>query len=299
MWISPTGLVRLVWGVARRRMEGIAPDISPPWRRRRAKPLIVAYHAISETWLSPLAVSLQGFERQMEFFASRGYRGVTVAESDRLRSGTPASGRILAVTFDDAFRSVMLAAPVLERLGWPATVFVVTSFVDSGQPLNWYGLDPLHRDTPSDELEGLDWGVLRRLHDSGWEVGSHTVSHPLLTRLSTTELERELEDSRRLISKEIGECLSIAYPYGVADRRVAEISRGVGYRLGVTLTGAHIADSEMLRPRLGLNQRDMGSRLLLKTSRVGLAARKSWFARSVRWARRGRSWLPGEGMGSS
>ena len=49
---------------------------------------------------------------------------------------------MLAVTFDDAYRSVgELAVPVLAELGVPATVFAPTAFVGDPEPRGWEGTD--------------------------------------------------------------------------------------------------------------------------------------------------------------
>ena len=85
--------------------------------------LVLCYHGISERWPSDeLAVSPATLGRQVELLLERGYRGVTFADAVR-----GSAGKLMAVTFDDAFHSVLaLARPILDRLGVPGTVFVPT-----------------------------------------------------------------------------------------------------------------------------------------------------------------------------
>ena len=164
---------------------------------------------------------------------------------------------------------------MLESLGWPATVFAVSGFAASGRPLSWPGIEEWAGGPYAAELEPLGWDGLRDLRDAGWEVGSHTVSHPHLTTLSDTDLHAELDRSREAIAAEIGTCETIAYPYGDADRRVAEATAAAGYLAACTLPVAMRTDEPYLRPRVGLYANDLGARLVLKTARPALALRRS------------------------
>ena len=85
--------------------------------------MMLAYHAISDRWRSPLAVSRLAFGEQLEFFHRRGYTALTFAAAEDLRRNGALPRKSLLVTFDDAFASVLLAVPLLDRYDWPATVF--------------------------------------------------------------------------------------------------------------------------------------------------------------------------------
>ena len=150
--------------------------------------LVLSYHAVSERWPAALSVTPTRLEEQLRLLVDRGYAGRTFTEAVRERDG----GRVLAVTFDDGYRSVLeLALPILSRLGLPGTVFVPTDFPGGG-PMAWPGIDGWLGTEHEHELQPLSWDELRRLQDAGWEIGSHACSHPHLTRLGDAELEREL-----------------------------------------------------------------------------------------------------------
>src|SRR6202022_2573925 len=89
-----------------------------------------------------------------------------------------------------------LALPILSRLELPGTVFVPTDFPDSGRRLAWPGIDQWLGGPHAAEPEPLSWAGLRELADLGWEVGSHTRSHPVLTEIDERALAQELEGSR-------------------------------------------------------------------------------------------------------
>jgi peptidoglycan/xylan/chitin deacetylase (PgdA/CDA1 family) len=252
---------------------------------------MLAYHAVSSTWSSPLAVPEAALDQQAAYMRRRGYEGLTFAEAERRRTQGTLPPRTVVFSFDDGYASTLRAAATLARHGYPGTVFVVARFAESGEPLSWEGIEhELHRGGP--ELSPLGWDALAELAAQGWEIGSHTVNHRLLTGLDETALEHELGESRRLIGERLGSCETIAYPYGQADGRVAAAAARAGYAAACTLTGAHIADGSHLRPRVNMTGADVGARLRMKVSPAGVGLRRSSAARTVRRLRRRRSWLP-------
>jgi len=255
------------------------------------RPLIVAYHAVSSSWRSPLAITESALRSQLEYLHHSGYVGLTFADAERRTRDGTLPRRSVVVTFDDGYASNLLAAPILAEFGYPATVFVVTGFTDSGAALSWYGIEDEQRSAAA-ELRPLTWGELADLRADGWEIGSHTVTHPLLPGLSGRELREQLEQSRGSIADRLGGCETLAYPYGVADARVADAARAAGYLAACVLTGAHFTDEPYRRPRVGLSAADTGRRLRLKVSGVGLGFRRSPVALAIRRARRRRSWQP-------
>jgi peptidoglycan/xylan/chitin deacetylase (PgdA/CDA1 family) len=260
-----------------------------------ARPLILAYHAVSSTWDSPLAVTEEALAHQAAHLHRRGYRGLTMAEAERLRARGGLPPRSVVFTFDDGYRSTLRAADILARHGYAGTVFAVTAFPASGKHLSWPGIEHELTAATAEQLEPLSWADLAALRGRGWEVGSHTVSHALLTAAGDAALSAELGDSRRAIADRLGDCATVAYPYGVADARVAAAAREAGYLAACTLTGAHVDDEPHRRPRVGMTSADTGPRLGAKLSPLGLALRRSGAARTVRRLRRRRDWIPAAG----
>lgn len=84
----------------------------------------------------------------------------------------------------------------------------------------------------------LDWDQVREMSAAGIEFGSHTVSHPILSRLEDGELERELADSKRRLEQELGKPVPVlAYPVGGTGEfndGVVRAAAAAGYRLGVS-----------------------------------------------------------------
>ncbi len=236
--------------------------------------LVLCYHALSESWDAALSVRPGAFERQLELLVARGYRGATFTDAVR----SPPRGRTLVVTFDDGFRSVLeLAFPILDRLELPATIFAVTGFAreQEGLPLRWDGIDHWRGGPHDHELASLSWRELRGLADHGWEVGSHTCSHPHLTQVDDEQLREELERSREACGDGIGhQCGSIAYPYGSVDARVVQAARDAGYDAGAALPARIHAPRPLEWPRAGIYHGDDLRRFGLKVSPVVRAGRR-------------------------
>lgn len=95
----------------------------------------------------------------------------------------PPAKKTLAITFDDCFCSVLeIAFPILERMDLPGTVFVPTAFAGRPRPMSWGGNIDCWLGGPHEhELLPMSWEELGALARSGWEIGSHTRSHPRLT----------------------------------------------------------------------------------------------------------------------
>jgi peptidoglycan/xylan/chitin deacetylase (PgdA/CDA1 family) len=122
------------------------------------------------------------------------------------------------------------------------------------------------------------------------------MSHPLLSTVDDHRLLEELEGSREIIERRVGSCTSLAYPYGLADERVAAAAERVGYEVACMLTFAHFVDERFRRPRVGLATGDTRLRLAVQVSGFGQALRRSILARSARRLRRRRGWLPDGGV---
>ena len=227
--------------------------------------LALCYHAISGSWPAVLAVTRGRFERQLGWLAERGYRGVTFSDlvADR------GEGKRVAVTFDDGYRSVMSsAAPVLARLGWPGTIFVPTALIGAGRPLAWSGTSHWLHTTHRAELEPLSWDELAALASEGWEVGSHTLTHPHLTAIDGTALDYELAIARLECEYRLNRaCTTIAYPYGDVDDRVVRAARQAGYLTGAALTERRRPAHSLEWPRVGVYRRDDLRRFRMKVSR--------------------------------
>lgn len=188
---------------------------------------VLMLHSVSaptERRLKSLCISPERFTRFMEWLKSSGYSSALPADWDRRTAST----RRVILTFDDAYDDfISNAFPVLERLGFTATVFVVVDRI--GKTNEW----DESRYFKSRRLLSLE--QIRELHRHGVHFGSHTLTHAWLTSASDNDLEREVGDSKRKLEDLLGaEVSSFAYPWGVADMRVRCAVARAGYHTALT-----------------------------------------------------------------
>ncbi len=227
--------------------------------------LVLCYHALSDAWPADLAVTPDSFEAQLEELVGRGYRGVTFTEAVRADDG---GGPRVAITFDDAYRSVIeLGLPVLGRLGLPATVFVPSDFLGSPEPMSWAGIDRWLDGPHASEMMCMDRDQLLELAAAGWELGSHSRSHPHLPAIPEGRLADQLAGSKATLEEALDlPCPSLAYPYGDVNRAVARAAGSAGYETACTLRAFELRRNPLVWPRVGVYRGDSLERFRLKVS---------------------------------
>jgi peptidoglycan/xylan/chitin deacetylase (PgdA/CDA1 family) len=143
--------------------------------------------------------------------AAPGLRASGLAET----LAAPAAGRFV-LTFDDGHVSnYRVAFPMLAERGWPGCFFVIASQVGSARTLGWR--------------------ELREMADAGMEIGSHSLTHPFMHRLSAAEIRHEFAVSKRILEDGLGRPVVLAsLPRGSATPTTGAIVAALGYRVFCT-----------------------------------------------------------------
>jgi len=88
---------------------------------------------------------------------------------------------------------------------------------------------------PPEDCRAATWDQIREMAAAGVDIGSHTVTHPILPNVGDQQLARELSDSRARLEQELGRAVtSFCYPNGDYNRRVRNAAADAGYRIAVT-----------------------------------------------------------------
>src|SRR3954471_13305005 len=187
---------------------------------------ILAYHdlrAPPDHAAASIFVPAARFGAQMEALARAGYHGVTLSQAWAAWHGGPAlPPKPVVVSFDDGYaRQYTVAGPVLERLGWPGVLDLEADRIGSG----------------------LSAARIRALLARGWELASHTLTHPDLRTVSAARRTREITGSRAALRRLFGVPVNFfCYPYGRNDAATRAAVDAAGY------TGATTIVSGIARP---------------------------------------------------
>lgn len=216
---------------------------------------ILAYHLISDSFdLGIARSSRRQFCEQMAWLAANGYSTVTLCQllagGSRGRCSTEGQEerRLVALTFDDAYASLADVADIMIQFGFVGTCFVISDHIGRLNTWDYQFFVRKHRHADRETLEALS-----RL---GWEIGSHTKSHPYLPALPALELSQELRCSKEHLEDLLGSAiLTISYPFGRSNKRVCTLARKLGYQGGVGL-GLSYKEyqnlGKMCLPRVGI-----------------------------------------------
>jgi peptidoglycan/xylan/chitin deacetylase (PgdA/CDA1 family) len=185
------------------------------------------YHEL-EVEGRPLCQSEQGYVRyvvrephfreQMNWLRSQGFRGLSVSDAlDKKSAGS------LVITFDDGCESdLTVAAPILHQANFGATFYITVSYL--GRPGYMVARQ------------------VRELSDAGFEIGSHSVTHPYLSDLTDAQINREIVESKIQLEEMIGRPVHhFSCPGGRWSPKVAEIARRAGYH---SVTTSRIAAND-------------------------------------------------------
>ncbi|MHC3470362.1 polysaccharide deacetylase family protein [Streptomyces sp. 7R007] len=219
-------------------------------------PWVAMYHSVGDCSDDPYRVTVtpERFERQLAWLARRGLRGVSVAGLLTARARGEGRG-LVGLTFDDGYADfVTEALPVLGRLGFGATLFVLPGRL--GGDNAW---DPLGPRKPLLTADGI-----RRAAEAGVEIGSHGLTHLDLTEVDDVTLKAETVESRTALEDLLGTPVDgFCYPYGSVDARAVAAVRDAGYRYACAIDPGPLTGPLAL-PRVHVGQRDDSVRLFLK-----------------------------------
>ncbi len=185
---------------------------------------ILTYHNIESVSKSRFTITGDLFERQLRYMKENGYVGITLAQLLRfLRYEEPLPKKAVVITIDDGYKSAKtVAAPLLQKYGFPATLFIYTDFIVGGR-------------------QALSWNEVRELKAIGFDVQAHSKTHNNLAVPPPNEspieraarLDVEILGTKQMMEQRISAPVRhFAYPYGGYDPEVVAKVKAAGYEAG-------------------------------------------------------------------
>lgn len=230
---------------------GAKPDDT--WKPHTGPVPILMYHVIGDPEgdvpFPDLWLSESDFQAQVDWLEENGYTAVTLVQvQNAWYDGGTLPPKPIVLSFDDGvLGQYVYGMPILEEKGW------------AGQ-LNL-------------KAEGSDLSSkqVRKMYRAGWEIASHTITHPDLTTLDPATLEQELAGSKAQLEKEIGvDVVNFCYPAGQYNDAVIAAVEAAGYR-GATTVNPGLGEKSMPFElnRIRIDRGDGAEALAEKLSNAG------------------------------
>jgi peptidoglycan/xylan/chitin deacetylase (PgdA/CDA1 family) len=231
----------LKWGLeGAMTFSGLSRAYSGTERFRRGL-RILTYHRILDDPGDSFTVTGRDFEDHMNYLRDN-HNVMDLLEASKILSSRasfePSS---VCITFDDGYQEYSrFVGPTLSKLNLTATFFIITGIADM-------------------EMENrsgtyMDWKEIKELQESGFSIGSHTMSHRSLGSLDLDEAHRELQNSLERIRSELNtQEVGLSYPYGTMrdfNSLIASKAESSGYSYAVSaINGMNGAGSDIYRLR--------------------------------------------------
>jgi peptidoglycan/xylan/chitin deacetylase (PgdA/CDA1 family) len=198
----------------------------PGWKRYTGPVPILVYHELGNpppgAPFPGLYVSDADFTAEMAWLHANGYQAVTLDEMMNawFHDGT-LPRKPIVITFDNGYLPQITEAPhVMSRYGWPGVLNEITE-------------------------NHLDPAQIRSILRVGWEVDSHSLTHPDLTTLDASELQAQVAGSRQFLRKTFHIPVnSFCYPSSKYNATVIAAVKAAGYTNAVTENAGYATSSE-------------------------------------------------------
>lgn len=210
-----------------------APAAKSPKVKSNSHVVVLCYHRIEGKAGGALSIEPAVFEQQMQQLKDAGIAVISMKDFLAWRRGEKEiPPKCALITIDDGYVSgYEVGWPILKKFNYPFTMYVYLKYISTGG-------------------KAITWDQLAEMRDAGVDIGSHTVSHQDLRKKGKgaddyeSFLKDEVERSKQVIEEKLGiKVLSIAYPQGRANAKVAEATKTAGYELGFTTYGMRLTQN--------------------------------------------------------
>jgi peptidoglycan/xylan/chitin deacetylase (PgdA/CDA1 family) len=175
-------------------------------------PILLYHHINTSPTGNHYYVPPKTFEQEIMTLHDWGYTTITVTMLvQAITMGRELPPHPILITFDDGqLDDYTNAFPIMQKYGFTGVIYIVCNYLGK---------------------EGfMNREQILKLHDAGWDVGSHSMNHYDLTTLSPKAKRIEILESKEKLEDVLGiEILSFAYPFGVKDNSIYESVRAAGY----------------------------------------------------------------------
>ncbi len=183
---------------------------------------VLMYHHFGETRYPSTNITLQQFDQHLDYLEQQGFQVWPLEKIvNQLKTGKPFPAQVVAITIDDAYRSIYTHAyPRLKKRNWPFTVFVSTDVIDKKMPAF------------------MSWDQMREMQQHGATFANHSSYHDSLIEQKEKEsfeawrqrIFSDLTAAQKRLRAELGVAPPLfAYPYGEYNTALQQIIKNLGW----------------------------------------------------------------------
>jgi peptidoglycan/xylan/chitin deacetylase (PgdA/CDA1 family) len=181
------------------------------------------YHHVADSSTDTLYyVPPARFDDELKLLHNWGYTTITTSMLvNAINKGTSLPPRPILITFDDANEdNYVNAFPIMKKYGFTGVLYLPFNYIDT----------PDH----------LSVDQIKEMTSAGWEVGSHSISHFMLSGMDMPHMRAEIVGSKQKLEALLGvPILTFAYPFGNFDSAAVDYVKFAGYIAAMGATGFH------------------------------------------------------------
>ena len=218
---------------------------------------IITYHSISDNFRNKYNVSIKNFEEQIKYLKQSNFISLRAKDILDVKSIIGEKSKYVVVSFDDGVQNNLSnAVNILKKYDFTATFFVFTAGITSDR--NKYN----SRVGSFSNVELMSWDDLGYLDNMAFEIGSHSHTHTLISKLDKKQAETEISVSKSILEDKLNKnVVSFSYPFGHPNsysKYTKEMIKEAGYKIACTQDGGiirKVKDCFQL-PRIGITGDD-------------------------------------------
>lgn len=212
---------------------------------------ILMYHRVNDFRRNELSVPVQEFRKQLIWLKENGFQNMRMTQLESMTPEKKLTDPMVILSFDDGYEDNYIEAlPTLKEFGYSAIFYI---------PYELIGKNIMF---PRDRKESnhlvhnriMDWEQVKNILNAGMEIGSHTLTHNDLTRMSDAQARKEISESKIKIEQKLGDRItSFCYPGGYYNEKHVKWTEEAGYSSAcTTLTGYYQGASLYELPRIAV-----------------------------------------------
>ncbi|TDG00965.1 polysaccharide deacetylase family protein [Paenibacillus piri] len=204
-----------------------APAAAPVKPDKPARIPVLNYHSITVDPGNPATITPEKFAEQMRYLSKAGYTPLTLKQfSDMMEGIDKGPDKPILLTFDDGYMdNYEHAMPLLKELGFHATLFMSPGMVDDGY--------------------FMSWEQIKEMHEAGWDIQPHGMTHPHLPKLNVKNQKFEIAEAKAQIEQHLGTVADVfCYPYGEWNAATLQLLQELQFKYAFTIEQGLTAPSQ-------------------------------------------------------